>query len=86
MTKYTIKTKGIDGNYMPNEFTASSFSAIKRELTRVDTPFRRNWSVHDDDGCVFNASDWQDAERCVAMGEASTISLKLLRECREFSS
>ncbi|MGP8289037.1 hypothetical protein ACT3OH_02060 [Vreelandella zhanjiangensis] len=86
MANYTIRTTGIDGNYMASEFAASSFAAIKQELTRADTPFRRNWSVHNDDGCVFTESDWQDAERCVAMGEASTISLKLLRECREFDA
>lgn len=86
MTNYRIRITGIDGNYMPNEFTARSFADIKRELTRADTPFRRNWSVHNESGVVFTQDDWQEAERCIAMGEASSISLKLLRECREFEA
>lgn len=86
MATYTIRTKGIDGNYMPNEFTAPSFADIKRELTRDDTPFRRNWSVHNDSGVVFSKENWQEAERCVEMGQAPSISMKLLRECREFEA
>lgn len=81
MTAYTIRRKGIDGNYQPDTFTASTFAAIKVELTRSGTPWRRNWSVHTEDGCIFNEADWSEALTCVE--RESSISLKLLRECRE---
>lgn len=84
MTAYTIRSKGIDGNYQPNTFTASTFAAIKKELTRDGSPWLSNWSVHTEDGCIFSKEDWYDALTCVESGEsASTITLKLLRECRE---
>lgn len=81
MTTYTIRSKGIDGNYQPDTFTGSTFSGIKRELTRDGTPWRRNWSVHTEDGIVFDETDWKEALCCVE--KESAITLKLLRECRE---
>jgi len=81
MATYTIRRKGIDGNYQPDTFTATTFAKIKHELTREGTPWRRNWSVHTEDGCIFNDADWNEARTCVE-GESS-ITLKLLRECRE---
>lgn len=80
MATYTIRKKDIDGNYQPETFTASTFEAIKKELIRDGTPWRRNWSVHTDNGCIFNEDDWQEALTCAE--HESAITLKMLRECR----
>lgn len=84
MTTYTIRRKGIDANYQPDTFSASTFAEIKHELTRDGTPWRQRWSVHTEDGCVFNEADWQDALMCVE--RESDITLKLLRECHQESA